>query len=125
MRKINWLTVFKIFLVRPLSLWLVELGRKETLLLQQKKTTAVVHRSDEPELELEPTASREKRQRTEEEEEGYLEVSDVDSLYSEAENPSSTSTLEVFNKFEPRHEKTCLWGFRPAKTQTSLLRYID
>ena len=26
---------------------------------------------------------------------------------------------------EPRHEKTCLWGFRPGKTQTDLLNYID
>ena len=23
--------------------------------------------------------------------------------------------------YEPRHEKTCLWGLRPVKTQTSLL----
>ena len=27
--------------------------------------------------------------------------------------------------FEPRHEKTCLRGFRPGKTQTSLLSYRD
>ena len=27
--------------------------------------------------------------------------------------------------FEPRHEKTCLRGFRPSKTQTSLLSYRD
>ena len=29
----------------------------------------------------------------------------------------------IFN--EPRHEKTCLRGFRPGKTQTSLLSYRD
>ena len=28
-------------------------------------------------------------------------------------------------QYEPRHEKTCLWGFRPGKTQTSLLSYRD
>ena len=27
--------------------------------------------------------------------------------------------------FEPRHEKTCVPGFRPGKTQTGLLRYRD
>ena len=27
--------------------------------------------------------------------------------------------------YEPRHEKTCLRGFRPGKTQTNLLSYID
>ena len=27
--------------------------------------------------------------------------------------------------FEPRHEKTCLWGLQPGKTQTGLLRYRD
>ena len=25
--------------------------------------------------------------------------------------------------YEPHHKKTCLWGLRPDKTQTSLLRY--
>ena len=29
------------------------------------------------------------------------------------------------NVNEPRHEKTCLRGFRPGKTQTDLLNYID
>ena len=27
--------------------------------------------------------------------------------------------------FEPRHEKTCLRGLRPGKTQNSLLSYTD
>ena len=27
--------------------------------------------------------------------------------------------------FKPRHEKTCLWGLRPVKTQTSLLSSRD
>ena len=27
--------------------------------------------------------------------------------------------------FEPLHEKTCLWDFRPSKTQTGLLSYTD
>ena len=33
--------------------------------------------------------------------------------------PCSTGLIE------PRHEKTCLWGFRPGKTQTGLLSYTD
>ena len=33
--------------------------------------------------------------------------------------------LPVFNTYEPHHDKTCLRGFRPAKTQTSLLSYRD
>ena len=27
--------------------------------------------------------------------------------------------------YEPRHEKTCLWGFPPGKTQTSLLSITE
>ena len=27
--------------------------------------------------------------------------------------------------YEPHHEKTCLQGFQPGKTQTGLLSYID
>ena len=27
--------------------------------------------------------------------------------------------------YEPRHEKTCLWGFRPGETQTGLLSWWD
>ena len=32
---------------------------------------------------------------------------------------------EYVNEYEPRHEKTCLRGFRPGRTQTDLLRYRD
>ena len=28
-------------------------------------------------------------------------------------------------EFEPRHEKTCLRGFRPSKTQAGLISYRD
>ena len=31
----------------------------------------------------------------------------------------------IVNLFEPRHEKTCLRGFRPGETQTGLLSYRD
>ena len=31
----------------------------------------------------------------------------------------------VQEAYEPRHEKTCLWGLRPGKTQTSPLSYRD
>ena len=34
------------------------------------------------------------------------------------------SSLETW-KNEPCHEKTCLWGLRPVKTQTVLLGYRD
>ena len=33
--------------------------------------------------------------------------------------------VSVSSIFEPRHEKTCLWGLRPGKTQTGLLSYSD
>ena len=32
---------------------------------------------------------------------------------------------ELKKSCEPRHEKTCLRGFRPGKAQTGLLRYRD
>ena len=34
-------------------------------------------------------------------------------------------TLTSAASYEPHHEKTCLWGFRPGKTQTGLLSYRD
>ena len=33
--------------------------------------------------------------------------------------------VRAMTKLEPHHEKTCLRGFRPGKTQTGLLRYRD
>ena len=31
------------------------------------------------------------------------------------------SAIKIYSaKIEPRHEKTCPWGFRPGKTQTGL-----
>ena len=30
-----------------------------------------------------------------------------------------------YKLIEPRHEKTCIRGFRPGKTQTGLLSYRD
>ena len=40
--------------------------------------------------------------------------------------PKSNSWQNIDAKiYEPRHEKTCLWGFRPGKTQTGLLSYRD
>ena len=35
----------------------------------------------------------------------------------------TATTTDIVN--EPRHEKTCLRGFRPGKTQTGLLSYRD
>ena len=37
--------------------------------------------------------------------------------------PELLGDLKV--SYEPRHEKTCLRGFRPGKTQTGLLSYRD
>ena len=37
----------------------------------------------------------------------------------------SNSVIPPMFKFGPRHEKTCLRGFRPVKTQTGLLSYRD
>ena len=34
-------------------------------------------------------------------------------------------TVSEPNTNEPRHEKTCLGGLRPGKTQTDLLSYRD
>ena len=39
------------------------------------------------------------------------------------EKAFSAVLTQVIN--EPYHEKTCLWGFQPGKTQTSLLNYRD
>ena len=36
-----------------------------------------------------------------------------------------SSLQTVMLLLEPRHEKTCLRGFRPGKTQTSLLSHRD
>ena len=38
---------------------------------------------------------------------------------------NSSPEQQVLVLYEPRHEKTCLWGFRPGKTQTGLLSYRD
>ena len=35
----------------------------------------------------------------------------------------SISVIYLYNTYEPCHEKTCLRGFRPDKTQTGLLSY--
>ena len=37
----------------------------------------------------------------------------------------SQATEQVVRSFEPRNEKTCLWGFRPVKIQTGLLSCRD
>ena len=34
-------------------------------------------------------------------------------------------TASLLLPTEPRHEKTCLWGLRPGKTQTGLLSYRE
>ena len=35
------------------------------------------------------------------------------------EDKTEISVLQI-DSSEPRHEKTCLWGFRPGPTQTGL-----
>ena len=35
------------------------------------------------------------------------------------------NVVKTHDKYEPRHEKTCLLGLRPGKTQTGLLSHRD
>ena len=57
----------------------------------------------------------------------------VSTLYREASDCALGGACVAFGigeptfpkQNEPRHEKTCLRGFRPCKTQTSLLSYRD
>ena len=38
-------------------------------------------------------------------------------------NPKDKFSRDKFHIYEPHGEKTCLWGFRPGLTQTSLFSY--
>ena len=44
---------------------------------------------------------------------------------AESANNIYQENLVISSSYGPRHKKTCLWGVRQSKTQTSLLSYRD
>ena len=51
----------------------------------------------------------------------------VTKAWDKAQTSVSTTVVTGFTwtSFEPQHEKTCLQGLRPGKTQTGLLSYRE
>ena len=52
-------------------------------------------------------------------------ISTLDTFCSWGQFGSSKTVFSWCTLIEPRHEKTCLRGLRPGKTQTGLLSYRD